>query len=293
MKWIFLAFITLVVFSSYAFSSCENPRNASIATTISNPELAENSGIDFSRSHYNVFWTLNDANNTNEIFAIDINGKNLGSYEIQGAENIDWEDITVAACFDNTANDCIYIADTGNNKLKRKEFQVYVVEEPADFADKALPLKQKITFKVRGEYNFEAFSVNEETKEFYLVSKGDKKSGTKNSSVVFSLAEGATEAKALTTIDFTQFSAPLDKDDMIVTSSDFNAPTQTLLLGTYGKAFEVQLNDLADFNTKARALQVPKMEKSESIAYHLTSRGLAIFTSSEGLNQPLYKISCE
>jgi hypothetical protein len=292
MKWM-LSLALVLVLNSNVYSSCKNPGPASEVATISNPSLEENSGIDFSRQHKNVFWTLNDANNTADIFAIDTTGKNLGAFEIKGAENVDWEDIAVAACFHNKAKDCIYIADIGNNKGKRKEFNIYVVEEPAELSGKSLSLKDTITFTEKGIYNFEAFSVNESTQEFYLVSKSDKKLGIQGISVVFSLAKGAKKLKTITTIYFTKFSEELSKEDMIVTSSDFHTESQTLLIGTYGKAFQISMKEIGTFSSNAKIVEVPKMEKSESIAYQENDGNLLIYTSSEGLDQPLYKISCK
>lgn len=291
MKWIFLGFIVLVVFSSFAKASCRNDEAVQMAT-LSNSSLKENSGIDFSSIHRNVFWAINDAKNTPEVFAVNTQGENLGAFTIEGASNVDWEDIAVAGCFDNKTKSCLYIADTGNNDGDRKDFHVYVVEEPSDFFERSLKLKKKINFTVNGRYNFESFSINEMTSEFYLVSKSDKANDNNNTSVVFSLSPGSIELRPIASIDFKKFPEKLKKDDMIVTSGDFLSSTQTLLIGTYGKAFEISMKDIQSFHTKARIIDIPKMKKAEAIAYNDTSEGLAIYTSSEGLNQPLFKISC-
>lgn len=291
MKWIFLAFIALVTLSSASYSACNNPGPAQEVAQISNSRVPENSGIDFSRQHKNVFWTLNDANNTPEIFAISTDGKNLGSFTIEGAKNKDWEDIAVAKCFDNSAKDCIYIADVGNNKGKRKSFTIYIVEEPAQLSITSLSLKESINVTVNGIYNFESFSVNEKTQELYLVSKRDKK--LKAPSILFSLSKGSSEFKPIATFDFSKFSLGLDESDMTVTSGDFHSGTQTLLVGTYGKAFEISLNDIKSFHAKAKIIEIPRMEKAEAIAYSENEGGLSIFTSSEGIDQPLYQISCQ
>lgn len=291
MKWIFLAFIALVTLSSASYSACQNPGPAQEISQISNSSLPENSGIDFSRHHKNVFWTLNDANNTPEIFAINTDGKNLGTFSINGSKNKDWEDIAVAKCFDNPGKDCIYIADIGNNKGKRKSFNIYVVEEPSTLNGAALSLKETISVTVNGVYNFESFSVNEKTQEFYFVSKRDKK--LKAASILFSLGKGSSELKAIATFDFSKFSQSLDENDMTVTSGDFHSASQTLLIGTYGKAFEISLSDIKSFNSKAKIIEIPRMEKAEAIAYSENEAGLSIFTSSEGIDQPLYQISCQ
>ncbi|HXH74548.1 MAG TPA: hypothetical protein VNJ08_06260 [Bacteriovoracaceae bacterium] len=292
MQWIFLAFITLIC-SFSAYSACVNPQKAQEIATISNSKLTENSGMDFSRIHKNVFWTLNDANNTSEIFAISTAGENLGAYEIEGVKNVDWEDIAVAPCIDDSSANCIFIADIGNNKGKRNEFYIHVVEEPLKLNDRSLTVKETITFHKNGGFNFESFSINERTKEFYLISKAGKKDEIKNTSFVFGLTEGASELKTLATISFDDFPEELSKEDMTVTSGDFHTPSQTLLIGTYGKAYEISLKDIKSFNSKARTIEIPQMEQAEAITYQSTPEGLSILTSSEGTDQPLYKISCQ
>ncbi|HXH32704.1 MAG TPA: hypothetical protein VNJ01_18035 [Bacteriovoracaceae bacterium] len=291
---IFFAIFFLLTHSAY--STCTHPQEAKEVATISNPALTENSGIDFSKIHPKTFWTLNDKNNSAEVFAVSTDGENLGSFEITGAKNSDWEDISVAACFDDRAKSCIYIADTGNNKGKREDFTIYVVEEPQRLTSGALALKMKINFTSREGLNFESVSVNERDNSFILVSKSgqmdDKSSPSQQVSKVFLLGPGSERLREIASIDFKKFSSRLKKEDTMVTSGDFHSGSQTLLLGTYGKAFEIPLGQLAAFATMAKLIDVPAMDKAESIAYHESTQGLSIFTSSEGMDQPLFEIRC-
>ncbi len=290
MQWMpILAALTLA--TSAAHAVCRWPSDAEETGRVEQSRIEENSGMDFSRRHPRVFWTLNDANNSAEIFAVGLDGADHGVFSIQGAENQDWEDIAVGACPHAPSKDCIFIADFGNNKLKRDDFTIYVVEEPARLGGGRLRVASETTFTVGGAHNFEALALVDGL--FYLFSKGQKKSDTpKGMSHVFTLAPGAEEAEWVGEIDFNQFPEDLSKDDMTVTSADYDGVSGSLVLGTYGQAFQVALTDLEDFNDKATVIPMPEQEKSEAISFLRDGAGLSLVTSSEGLGQPIYRIGC-
>lgn len=93
--------------------------------SIQNKEIGEMSGIARSSVNPNTYWVHNDSGDSARLFAVYISGNTVGSeggYLIDGAVNVDWEDIAVDG---NT----IYVADTGNNLNFRKELTVYAVKE--------------------------------------------------------------------------------------------------------------------------------------------------------------------
>ncbi|MCX7992539.1 MAG: hypothetical protein N2651_02595 [Fimbriimonadales bacterium] len=106
--------------------------------------IDEMSGIARSRTYEGVFWVHNDSGDRPRIFPIRLDGSVVIPpfvsrrdssdrpedpsvvYEgilIEGAANIDWEDIAIAG-------DTLYIADVGNNVNARRDLAVYVVKEP-------------------------------------------------------------------------------------------------------------------------------------------------------------------
>lgn len=283
-------FFLLVFFSTHAFSLCQNPQEAEQIARIS--EMDENSGMDLSRQHTDVFWSLNDSGNSATVYAIDINGRTRGEFNVKGATNVDWEDITVAQCIHKPGTECLYVADIGDNRGRRSSFQVYVIEEPAILSNSTLQVAQKWDFTIPGRLNFEAFSVNEKTGEAYMVSKWEKESKDLPPKV-FSLENQGKEITLIGQLNFDQLTQVLSKDDKMVTSSDFDSDSETLLIGTYGKAYEIGLSDLKEFSQKVKIINMPSMDKSESIMYSGTLETLSIMTASEGYNQALYKISCQ
>jgi len=69
------------------------------------------------------FWTINDSGNENILYRIDpASGAVSAEIEVKNAANIDWEELT-------QDQDYIYIADIGDNTLKRAEKQVYRISK--------------------------------------------------------------------------------------------------------------------------------------------------------------------
>lgn len=91
---------------------------------IDNKDIAESSGLAASRKHPGVYWTHNDSGNGPFIFAIQEDGHFLAEFPIANARNTDWEAIAA----DDQGH--LYIADIGNNDLKRDRALVYRVDEP-------------------------------------------------------------------------------------------------------------------------------------------------------------------
>jgi hypothetical protein len=93
-------------------------------------------------------------------------------------------------------------------------------------------------------------------------------------------------------MDFKNLLQP-GKKDHVVTSADFDSDSQTLLIGTYGQAYEILLKDINSFAQKAKIIPMPSMKQAEAITYLKQGSKISIFTASEGEFETLYKIACE
>ena len=104
---------------------------------IAHPQLTESSGLAASRQHPDIFWTHNDGERPT-LYAIKRDGSTVGEFTIQGAAFEDWEDIALGP------ENKLYLADTGNNKRKRREAVIYATAEPnPSSATKAVPVLRK------------------------------------------------------------------------------------------------------------------------------------------------------
>ena len=91
---------------------------------IEHKAITESSGLAASRKHPGVYWTHNDSGNGAFLFAITREGKFLAEYPVAAARNTDWEAIGA----DDEGH--LFIADIGNNDLKRDRALVYRLDEP-------------------------------------------------------------------------------------------------------------------------------------------------------------------
>ena len=138
--------------------------------------LGESSGVAVSRRQEGVLWSHNDSNNENRLYAINLQGVELATFRVQGAENRDWEDIAIGPC-PRRNGDCLYIADTGDNLHRRETVSIYVIPEPEiSSSDRGLlgdtEHIQKIDLRFEdGPQDVEAMAVGPRG-EILLVTKG-------------------------------------------------------------------------------------------------------------------------
>lgn len=97
--------------------------------TLETSLITEASGIAASRRNQQILWVNNDSGNAASLYALNLEGKLLGIYNISKAENRDWEDIAIGPGPDPN-RDCLYIGDIGDNGEKHRSITIYRVPEP-------------------------------------------------------------------------------------------------------------------------------------------------------------------
>jgi len=122
--------LLFVVASGCAVAPCPSPPQGPVPpepfARIASEAVREASGLVASRRHPGVYWTHNDSGDRARVFAIGLDGRVRGEFQVEGARNVDWEDIAT----DDAGN--LYLADCGNNLNVRKDLVVYRVAEPDD-----------------------------------------------------------------------------------------------------------------------------------------------------------------
>jgi hypothetical protein len=113
------------------------------------------SGIEPSQRYEGVLWTHNDREP--ELVAIDLSGNILAVITVKGADNVDWEDLT---SFEMNEQSYLLIADTGNNKERRHEHDLIVVEEPRRNSSGEFPREVHAEWSIRFRYTHEGRRVN-------------------------------------------------------------------------------------------------------------------------------------
>lgn len=119
------------------------------------PEIPEASGLAVGRRNPTVLWSHNDSGNAAVLFAIDTAGRTLGRVRVPISTR-DWEDISAARC---GANDCLYLADIGDNGSRRQRIRIYRVPEPSPGDAETAPPEVFDASYADGPHNAEAMFV--------------------------------------------------------------------------------------------------------------------------------------
>jgi hypothetical protein len=97
-------------------------------------ELSESSGLAVSRTQPGVLWSHNDSGDGPVLYAIDESGRLLATVQVTGASAVDWEDIASGPCPSlmraAAGEQCLFVADTGDNERTRDVLTIYLVIEP-------------------------------------------------------------------------------------------------------------------------------------------------------------------
>lgn len=143
---------------------------AEYAGTLSDADLDEVSGLATSRIHPGILWAENDSGNGAKLIALKTDGTQVATFRVEGAVNVDWEDID---SFILDGKPYLLLADTGDNGGIRKQLQLYVFAEPTELRDGAV-MKPAWTIRFRwpdGARDCEATAVDAGKGEVLLISK--------------------------------------------------------------------------------------------------------------------------
>lgn len=137
--------------------------------TINSRNLQEASGIVSSNNFANKLWVQNDGGNPPYLHLISDAGDYIGNINLQ-VENRDWEDIAYGPGPIENSN-YIYVADTGDNQEKEKEYSIYRVQEPNGLNSNLSVERIKFVYEDGKSYDTETLLCDPKTKDLYLITK--------------------------------------------------------------------------------------------------------------------------
>ena len=113
--------------------------------TVTAPAIKEASGMVASLDNPGVLWIENDSGNPNAIYAINLRGQLLGTYNLTGAANDDWEDMSVGPGPEPGVN-YLYLANSATSSGFQGSLVVRV-PEPTVYAAQQVgaPVTQNIS----------------------------------------------------------------------------------------------------------------------------------------------------
>ena len=132
--------------------------------------LVEASGIALGDDQVSLYH-IEDSGNKPKVHVTDLAGLTIRRVNIKNAKNKDWEALAIGACPTNPER-CLYIADFGDNRKKRKSYHIYIVKESKLKATSAKAKSLKFTYSDGKSHNAEGASMHPNG-DLFLFTKGD------------------------------------------------------------------------------------------------------------------------
>ena len=265
-----------------------------IVGTIESKEIIESSGLAASLCQPDVLWTHNDAGDDAYLFALNLQGKHLGTWQVTNSSNVDWEDM---AAYKDPSGICyLYLGDIGNNKLDRSELRVYRVKEPtipagSSNSSKKSPLTtepaQVTVFKYSDKpHNAEALMAHPQTGDIYVLTKR-----TDGPSLVFKVKPAFESSETVTGERVGEVSLPAVPNGQ-VTGGVISQDGKLVVVCDYSAGYELKLGGGTNFDEvwKTKPLPVDLGDRKQGEAVTFSVDGSAILATSEKKNAPIFEI---
>lgn len=271
---------------------------ARLAGLITSGDLDEISGLAASRAHDDVLWAIEDSGNPARLHALSRRGRVLARYKVEGAKNIDWEDL---ASFDLDGRHYLLVADTGDNGGKRRNFVLHVFEEPKVLRNGTLKPAWSIRARwADGPRDCEAVAVDAAAGKVLLVSKkrkppelfalplADPHGEWREARRIGRLA-GVPEAD----VELQRSDPQLARLSPQVTAADLSPDGRTLAVLTYGSVLFYRHQPGEDWGLAVarppEAHDVPLIPQAEALAWSRGGGGL--YASGEFKPAPIFYLS--
>lgn len=266
--------------------ACTEFEAATALGNVESDELDEISGLVASRAHPGVLWVHNDSGDGARVYAIDRQGRLLGTFELDGASSRDWEDIALGS---GPEGDRLFVGDIGDNDRAWVTVMVHRFDEPAVEVDQA-PVTERVdavdTFELAypdGPHDAEALLIDPTSGDLYIVTK--ELSGT---ALVFRAATPSSPSGVITLEQVGQVDLPAIIP--LVTGGDVSPAGDAVLLRLYTDVLlwpRPPGAPLADaFSREPVALSPASERQGEAIGY--AGDGLGFYTISEGVQPPVH-----
>jgi len=270
---------------------CPSYGPAEQAGRITTATLNALSGISASKRNAGVVYVHNDRN-VAQFFAVSEAGALLGTFNLTGGTVEDIEDMAVAHC---PSGSCVYLADIGGNISPRTQFGVVRVPEPEVKVDmpggtsSIAAEKLVFTYPDNANHNAESILVDPNSDTIYVITK--VAAGMPSAVYQFPMTFGGSTLTAEKVVDLT---VPKSTDREAVSASAHPC-APAFLLRTYNTLYEFRApagSTLeAAFSATPAAVPVATESQGEGVAYRADGRGY--FTTTEGSQPPINRVSCQ
>jgi hypothetical protein len=261
--------------------------------TLEDRRIKESSGLVSSRRSPDLFWTHNDSGDGPFVYAFDRKGQSRGTWRVEGAQAVDWEDIA-AGPGPAQGQSYLYAGDIGDNGREREFVVVYRFPEPEVSATQAAPTEPRATQPAEairlkypdGAHNAEALAVHPTTGDLYIVTKANAEAG------VYKLA-APFDPKVVNTLTKVGSLRGPDFFGTLITGADIAPDGRRAALCDYAQGYELTLpagtNAFDEvWRQTPRAVSLGPRLQGESVGYRLD--GAALLATSEKTPTPLFEV---
>jgi hypothetical protein len=262
--------------------------------TVTESTLSEISGITPSRAVKGLWWAHNDSGDQARIYLINAGGRLLGRYGVTGARHRDWEDI--GGYTGKDGKHTLYIADFGDNGLKRDDLTLYLVKEPGFPGGAPKTLQNGVTEPAEalpfrypdGKHDAEALFIDPQSGRPYIVIKTMSPPGG-----IYRFPLPLRPGKIVTLEKMKGAAVDHISKLLLVTGAAAAPDGSRVVIRTYFSAFEIKKAGSGAFekifSSMPESIKLPMERQGEAISYTLDGKSLV--TTSEKIPAPIFQLT--
>jgi hypothetical protein len=293
----------VVSFQSISNFVCEWGKPAEVGSL--DNQINEASGLAVSRRFADRVYHINDSDVTGRFFVTSLAGRNMRTIYVPGFQPKDTEDLALGPC--DTATDCLFIGDIGDNDRVRKDIEIIVVEERSEF-----PNEDRIRNRVRARYpdashDAESLAVHPDG-DIYILTKNFQLDGLRpvvGPARVYRLKreqwqnsrDSISTMELVMTLDFAKLLPKSLLGGRMPTGMAIAPNGMRFLVLTYQDAVEFSV-DLSKPSTPdawkegREYRRIPLLILAQQEAISFTRDGKALIYTTEGNNARIVEIKC-
>jgi hypothetical protein len=298
--------LSLISLQSISSLGCDWGKPAQIG--LLPKEIDEASGLAISRKFPDRLYHINDSDRMGRFFVSDLMGRNTRTVSVAGFQPKDTEDLAIAPCGRTT--DCLFIGDIGDNDRVRKEIEIHVIEERAEFPAE-VPIRNRVRVRYPdGLHDAESMAVHPDG-DIYILTKNLTLDGFRpvvGTAGVYRLKQdqwrNSTSAiqnlELVMTLDFAKLLPKSLLGGRLPTAMDISPDGKRFLVLTYQDAVEffVDLSvparpDTWKDNQTYRRIPLQVLAQQEAISFTPGGKGLIYTTEGKAPNAPIIQMRCE
>ncbi len=271
--------------------------------------IKEASGIAVSSEYPGRLYHVNDSGGGPYFYITDMSGNQTKKVKIEGYKNkrSDFEDLGLGPCA--TGKTCLFIADIGDNRERRKYVEVIAVEELEHYGGPVTPVKAlKLVYPDRA-HNAEGLAVHPNGDIYILTKEEDLGKDEAYPSKLYRLeykkrkntGKGPLMLEYMGEIDIPSLAPEASTYGQLSTSFDISPDGKRFLILTYEDAFEFnhdlsvsKIKDTEDMKEGIdySVIGINSLPQQESVSYLPDGSGFIYSTEYKFFSVPIVTVSC-